>query len=375
MLINELPDDCLLTIFDYLNNLEDLANCYKVCIKWSHLIAERTRKVKYLMENPDYSSDSVYYQGLDLSTRRETLLNTLFPNLIGVGDLENNAEDLANEAKDLEKILQCFRDLKSLKGIINCCDLSIEKYCDNLEMLSVSNFKPDILQNGYNIKQLHPWYYYPDFETVLHHFPNLERLHIRTIDSQYKGPVLEKLKILELEVLSVDICYAFQLINSCPNLQSAHLYVDNDRFFVDETLKHECLQDLVIDYHGGSCRDCNDLIRALIRYPNLKHLSLRNIRFIKNPSIEKLVHILPNLVLFDVSRCKKVTQKAADYVQDYCKRYGRSLKFYFKGNRDELASDWPQLSTKREIISRNFDFMKHCFRKRFDDLPCFLVPI
>lgn len=31
--------------------------------------------------------------------------------------------------------------------------------------------------------------------------------------------------------------------------------------------------------------------------------------------------------------------------------------------------------TKQEIISRGFDFMKHCFRKDFCDLPYFLIPI
>uniref|UniRef100_T1K962 F-box domain-containing protein n=1 Tax=Tetranychus urticae TaxID=32264 RepID=T1K962_TETUR len=152
MFINELPDECLLTIFDYLNNFDDLANCYKVCIKWSHLIAERTRKVKYLMvsefsKDPDYSSDLVYYQGLDLSTRYKTLLSTLFSNLPilhnpniynsdfiyiviellkKVIDFEKKEKELENETEDLEKLEQFFflkRHLKSLKGIINCCDV------------------------------------------------------------------------------------------------------------------------------------------------------------------------------------------------------------------------------------------------------------
>ncbi|XP_015784489.1 uncharacterized protein LOC107362019 [Tetranychus urticae] len=139
MLINELPDDCLLTIFDYLNNLDDLINCYKVCIKWSYLIAERTRKVKYLLEfskDPAYSSDLVYYQRLDLGTRYETLLYTLFPNLLILHNLTlydaafvrrvpvfaflNKLKDVAKKRKDLERFDQGFRVLKSLKGIINC---------------------------------------------------------------------------------------------------------------------------------------------------------------------------------------------------------------------------------------------------------------
>ncbi|XP_015793996.1 uncharacterized protein LOC107370528 [Tetranychus urticae] len=172
-----------------------------------------------------------------------------------------------------------------------------------------------------------------------------------------------------------EICYAFQVMDSCPNLKSAHLLVHTNRLFVDEKLKQKCLQDLVIDYEGPSCIDWNDLKRALMKYPTLKHLSLRSLHYIKDEHIKQLVPILPNLVLFDIYDCPAVTQKAADYVKDYCERYGRSIKFYFKGNRDELVSDWPQLSTKKEKINRAFDFMKHCFLKDFEDLPHFLVPI
>ncbi|XP_015783875.1 uncharacterized protein LOC107361550 isoform X1 [Tetranychus urticae] len=407
MFINELPDDCLLTIVDYLNNLEDLANCYKVCIKWSHLIAERTRKVKYFMvaeisEDFDYSSDLVYYQGPDLSTRYKTLLSTLFSNLPilhnpkiynsdfiyiviellkKVIDFEKKEKELGNETEDLEKLEQFFflkRHLKSLKGIINCCDvnINIEILCDKPEMVSSSRIEPGILKNGSSIKQLHTWYDYEDFETVAHHFPNLERLHIYLDDSQYKGPVLEKLKILELKSSTEDdFSLAFRFLDSCPNLQSAHITVDINYFSVKKRLKNESLQDLVIDYTDGPHRvDWNDLERAFIKYPNLKHLSLRSLHYIKDEHIEQLVPILPNLVLFDIYNCPAVTQKAADYVQDYCKRYGRSIKFYFKGNRDELVSDWPQLSTRIETISQGFDFMKHCFLKDFDGLPHFLVP-
>ncbi|XP_015784486.1 uncharacterized protein LOC107362017 isoform X2 [Tetranychus urticae] len=405
MFINELPDECLLTIFDYLNNFDDLANCYKVCIKWSHLIAERTRKVKYLMEfskDPDYSSDLVYYQGLDLSTRYKTLLSTLFSNLPilhnpniynsdfiyiviellkKVIDFEKKEKELENETEDLEKLEQFFflkRHLKSLKGIINCCDvnINIEILCDKLEMLSSFRIEPGSLKNGSSIKQLHTEYDDEDFERVAHHFPNLERLHINLVDGLWESPVLEQLKILELKLRAWhDFSLAFLFLDLCPNLQSAHITVNINHFSVNERLKNESLQDLVIDYYDGPNRvDWNDLKRALTKYPNLKHLSLRSLFCIKDEHIKQFVPILPNLVLFDIYDCPAVTQRAADYVQDYCKRYGRSIKFYFKGNRDELVSDWPQLSTRKEKISQGFDFMKHCFLKDFDDLPCFLIP-
>uniref|UniRef100_T1L6H9 F-box domain-containing protein n=1 Tax=Tetranychus urticae TaxID=32264 RepID=T1L6H9_TETUR len=377
MLINELPDDCLHAVFDYLNDLDDLINCYKVCIKWNQLIAERTKKNQRINESqifsdyPDYSSDCVYYQKKDFID--VTCLSKLFPNLM-IADVSNIFHCKSNSK--IEDIVSFVRNHESLKGIINASKERIEKYCDKLEMLSSGRIEPSILRNHCSLKQLHTLNYYQDFKRDAHYFPNLERLHIYIKGGYYAGPVLEKLKILELCLLYPHgVCYVtFQLMDSCPNLQSAHIFTPTNRFFVDETLKHKCLQDLVMSYGGPSCLDWNDLTRLFMKYPNLKHLSLRNVRYIKDEHIEQLVQILPNLVLFDIYDCPAVTQRAADYVEDYCKRYGRLIKFYFEGNYHEIGTDWPQLSTKREKISRGFDFMKNCFLKDFHHLPCFLIP-
>ncbi|XP_025018336.1 uncharacterized protein LOC112539785 [Tetranychus urticae] len=168
-------------------------------------------------------------------------------------------------------------------------------------MLSSGRIEPSILRNHCCLKQFHTFNYYQHFKRDTHYFLNLERLHIYINGGYYAGPVLEKLKILELCLLYPHgVCYAFQLMDSCPNLQSAHIFTPTNRFFVDETLKHECLQDLVLSYGGPSCLDWNDLTRLFMKYPNLKHLSLRNVRYIKDEHIEQLVQILPNLVLLDI---------------------------------------------------------------------------
>ncbi|XP_025016468.1 uncharacterized protein LOC112538783 [Tetranychus urticae] len=255
-------------------------------------------------------------------------------------------------------------------------------------MLSVNTINPNNLRNSSRIKQLDIWSYsLKALERDAHYLPNLERLkiQIKAPDYFYDGPVLEKLKILEFhfDFYPRKIFYGFMLMDLCPNLQSAHIFMNATNWYFNETLKHECLQDLVIQLDRlGYENDMdirndnwNNLKRLLMKYPNLKHLSLRDIWKLKDEHIEELVHILPNLVLLDVNACDKVTQRAADYVQDYCKRYGRSIKFYFKGNRDEIESDWPQSSSKSEVINRGFDFMKHCFFRDHIFLPRFLIPI
>ncbi|XP_015793161.2 uncharacterized protein LOC107369702 [Tetranychus urticae] len=379
MLINEIPDDCLLAIFDYLNNLGDLINCYKVCVKWSYLIVKRTKKVKYLTYQRSDSSDVVYYRGL--CSIDSTCLPKLFTNLI-IADLSSKL-NLKDEDYLLPDAIEFVRKQASLKGLINPFRQPIEKYryCDQLEMLSVINFNPNNLRNGSSIKQLNVRNYTLEALTRdAHYLPNLENLKIKIIvpDNHYDGPVLEKLKILELYSIKLQrkrFFYGFQLMDSCPNLQSAHITMNSHSWFFDETLKHNSLQDLVIKFYGHHNDIWNILKRLLMKYPNLKHLALRNYWNITDEHIEQLIHILPNLVLLDVIRCDGVTQEAADYVKDYCKRYGRSIKFYFSKNYHEIDSDWPQLSTKRENISRGFDFMKHYFRKHSGYLPHFMIPI
>uniref|UniRef100_T1KW13 F-box domain-containing protein n=1 Tax=Tetranychus urticae TaxID=32264 RepID=T1KW13_TETUR len=360
MLINELPDDCLLTIFDYLNYLGDLINCYKVSIKWSQLIVKRTKKVKYLLESYPENGDCVFHRGTEPIDG--TCLSTLFPTLKFA-----KISDGLYKKVEYKDIAALVRNQESLEGLIAWSPF---KHPDKPEMTSFDLFEPSMQHIGSSIKQLCGVYDLASFQKYAHYFPNLERLKIISESQYYDGPVLEKLKIIELGLRSCGglfIVHSFQVMDSCPNLQSAHIDV-NDRFFVDETIKLQYLQDLVISTYNDCENSWNDFERLLKKYPNLKHLALRNLWQITDEHIEQLVHILPNLLLLDVRYCYGVTQRAADYVQSHCKRYGRSIKFYFKDNT-QIQSDWPQLSTKFERISRGFDFMKHCFLKDFLRLP------
>uniref|UniRef100_T1K8S3 Uncharacterized protein n=1 Tax=Tetranychus urticae TaxID=32264 RepID=T1K8S3_TETUR len=178
--------------------------------------------------------------------------------------------------------------------------------------------------------------------------------------SYHNGPVLEKLKLVELATNIDSFVRFLWFMDSYPNLQKAHITVISRALFVDETLKQESMQDLVIEY----CNDqmWNDLKRSLMKYPKFKHFSLRSPEYMTDEHIKQLVHMLPNLVIFDVSRCGGVTQRAASY-------------FYFNGNDYVIESDWPQLSSKQEKISRGYDAMKNCFLKDFHDLPYTSVPI
>uniref|UniRef100_T1JRU0 F-box domain-containing protein n=1 Tax=Tetranychus urticae TaxID=32264 RepID=T1JRU0_TETUR len=384
MSINELPDDCLLIIFGLINELDDLLNCYKVCSKWSQLIAKRTRTVKYLIANiygqsmqlPRNVFGYVYYK--TEAPIDGTCLSTLFPNL-RIADFSSLREKVK-----YEDMVTLVKEIKPLKGLIHYKGTRgalIWQYCDQLEMLSTNYIDPCMEKNGVNIKQLRLGNVTLDeFKTHANYFPNLERLHINTTfnkDGYYDGPIFSRLKIFEMPLSSSYkprmINYGFQFMDSCPNLQSAHIYLMTPNFFVDESIKHESLQDLVITfYYDYENFNWNDWQRLFTKYPNLKHLAISRVKDLENEHVEQLVRILTNLVLFAVRGCG-VTQKAADYVQGFNKLHGRSIKFYFDENYHEIQSDWPQLSTEWEKISQGFDFMKNCFLKDFRLLPTFLI--
>uniref|UniRef100_T1K4E4 F-box domain-containing protein n=1 Tax=Tetranychus urticae TaxID=32264 RepID=T1K4E4_TETUR len=364
MLINELPDDCFVEIFDYIQDLKDLINCFKVCEKWSNLVADRTKKVKYFIDRPNYSPDSVFQQSdepIDVAFLSEWFPNFRFDDLV------------LSPAQEKSPIEKFFSGSESLKGIIcgKYFDFKLMPQKDNLEMLSLGFINPNRIVSNETVKQLNLWDSTLDsFKKVAHYFPNLKRLKISSfkdkIDYYSNGPVMKNLKIVELSGSSrrspYIFCNSFVFMDSCPALQSAHIKIERGPILTIYSVKNANLQDLVLQLVSRSLLEIHlqfFLIVILFRHEDIKQLIL----------------ILPKLTLLDVRKSFGVSQKAADLVQDYCKQYGRSIKFYFKKDDKQIESDWPQILNRPDKICRGFDFMEHCFFKSFNDLPHFLDPI
>ncbi|XP_025017846.1 uncharacterized protein LOC107366236 isoform X2 [Tetranychus urticae] len=375
MLISELPEECLLIIFGFINELDDLMECYKEHHEWW------CYKVP-----PSYPFDYVYYS-IPYEPMDVTFVSTLFPDL----KIVEFSDDFWRRSNS-EDIVTWVKKMKSLKGLMHIFfakEEAIFQYCNELEMLSTDYVEACTNVNSVNIKQL---CLVNDicgsFLENAHYFPNLERLLLHTEEDlryYYDGPIFSRLKIVQFskadgslweEELKGSTYYGFQFMDSCPNLQSAAISLEYNSIFVDESLQHKSLQDLVIVFSEPKDTDSvtwNEFKRLFIKYPNLKHLALRSWNRLTNNHVKQLVRILPNLVLFDVRDCPRVTQKAVNYIQCYNRRHGRTIKFYFDGNYHNIQSDWPHLSTKYEKISQGFDFMKNCFLKDFYKLPTFLI--
>ncbi|XP_025016206.1 uncharacterized protein LOC107360285 [Tetranychus urticae] len=379
--MNMLPD--VLEIKDLVKTDSDKT----VCEKWCNLIVGRTRRVRYLTDQWDYLPDcfgSFVKRPIDV-----TCLSKLFPNL-RIADLfhisnvlrSNETMIIRTPMKDIDKLI---RDSESLKGMIFPCnyylDFELMPEIANLEMLSTRNISPKISGIYENVKQLHLWNCNLGiFECIAHCFPNLERMKIYVADDvkDYRPdhPAMANLKIFEMAFCSFDWprdnCYSFLFMDLCPALQSAHIRIDCSHIVFNDSIKHANLRDLVTQFSEPI--EWDELRRLMLKYPNLKHLALRN-ELLSDEDIKRLILILPKLTLLDIRESNGVTQEAADHVRDYCKRYGRSIKIYFKANDKQIETDWPQSLNRPELICRGFDFMEHCFFKNFYYLPNFLDPI
>ncbi|XP_015783811.1 uncharacterized protein LOC107361487 [Tetranychus urticae] len=380
MNINNLPDECLLHVFNLINRCDTLLNCARVCERWKCLVLERCKNVNYLTDSLKVdgypASRTILFKDDDQLERFELL--KCLPKL---------------------KILDVKRKLDNdfilnvkVKGLLFKCDIYLDlenDTCHNpsLEMLAIkqlSGFFVNKIQ-GPRLKQLFlTSCSVPEFASCAKYFPNLERLHIyeqsRFLDDgAYIGPVLEKLEILEMGYRSrVDTWkyHAFSLADHCPALKSAFHYIQYfEEILVDSEIKNHFLEDLVIEFEED--QDWSILRRILSKYPNLKHLAIRREHEydtgISDENIPELLELLPCIRLIDIRISRKVTKKSTEYIDRYCRRHNRSISLYYD-YETKITEKWPHLSTEYSRIGLGFDFMKFCFLRDFDELPLLLDP-
>ncbi|XP_015783909.2 uncharacterized protein LOC107361588 [Tetranychus urticae] len=375
MNIDELPDDCLLYIFNLFCGFGTLLDCSEVCERWKHLVFRRLLSVKYLTDasrRNGYPASTIYFREDDRLEQIE--IYKWFPNL-KILDVSGSLD------------VDCFSKLP-VKGL--CLNLYYDTMVENInipsiEMLAVPDFYDffandiqgpileQLLVSNCNISKLSSYAKY---------FPNLKRLHLDNYiyapskDNFYTGPVLEKLEILEMGFHTFSEpggYYGFSLADHCPTLKSAfHFIQTGQEIFVDDGIVNYFLEDLVIEFCcKREFKDWSVLRRILSKYPNLKHLAIRGEAEISDENIPELLKLLPRISLIDLSKSKEVTEKSSKYIDRYC-RY-RSVSLYYQ-NRAEITKKWPHLSTKRVFVGRGFDFMKYCFLIDYVDSPSLLDP-
>ncbi|XP_015795686.2 uncharacterized protein LOC107372060 [Tetranychus urticae] len=375
MNIDNLPDDCLLYIFNLFNRFETLLNCASVCERWKFLVFERFRNVKYLSDYciSGHFPTSTIFIGDDSRLKQTDILKWL-PKLkiLAFGCLD----------------LSCFSTLpvKGLLLVWYAVMTNVNLELPLIEMLAADYhnfFVNDI--HGPKLKQLFiRRCRLSKFSRCAKHFPNLKRLHIEKFTGRpfkekfYSGPVFEKLEILEMAFhtrLKPCAYYGFSLADHCQALKSAFHFIQDDKeFFINSGIKNHFLEDLVLQFEAR--QDWSVLRRILIKYPNLKHLAIvrEHDTGISDENIPELLQLLAHITLIDLRNSEKVTEKSTEYIDWFCRHHNRSISFYYQ-KRTQITKKWPHLSTKRVLLGEGFDFMKHCFLMDYNTLPHLLVPI
>ncbi|XP_053200729.1 uncharacterized protein LOC128385827 [Panonychus citri] len=207
-----------------------------------------------------------------------------------------------------------------------------------------------------------------EFSQYIEYFPNLKRLHINSFYhdiKKYDGPNLSTLKILEIPPGNLGT--GFRIMDSCPSLESAFIYSGYFQAnIIDDSIKNFNLRDLVIE-HPYTCEFTLELLRIICtKFPNLHHLGIRGYE-VDDSHVEVMVKLLPELKLIDLRKCKKVTQRPAHFLSQFCEKSDRSVKIFYDCEKE--PTEWPKLDTTHELIVYGFDFMKNCFYKTWNSLP------
>ncbi|XP_053204428.1 uncharacterized protein LOC128388972 isoform X2 [Panonychus citri] len=383
MSLSDLPDICLLKIFENVHEAKELIQLSKVCSRWSDLITPRFKRVKYLHLMD--ASDAVDYIDVNsLWINPDTKWN--YDNLF---ELFSNIKIIDTAAFDYHgsyNLPEIVKNNPQIKGLIGYFDLKREDYdLSDIEMFVAEfNFDYKKVFRPDHLKQVSCYYFFTDdLPSFIEYFPNLKRLHLKLCGADgvfYNGPNLSALKILELctsDYIEQEFT-GFHFMDFCPSLESAFFRCWARDIYVDESIKNYNLRDLVIEKAGFYCVAIDNagrlswplLKKLLSKFPNLHHLAIRNFDEldVSNFDLEKLIKLLPELKILDLRKCKNVTQKSADFLSKYCVKENRSIVLYYSCKNE--PTEWPKLVETREPICYGFDFMKHCFYKSaFNRLP------
>ncbi|XP_053202246.1 uncharacterized protein LOC128387112 [Panonychus citri] len=379
MQLNDLPEDCLSNIFDWIPCIKQLLSFSTVCSGWNNLVKRRLKKVRNL---------HLYKCNLSCSNQAEFFnlwkyspYNHIYTNDIGLLERVNVSKLLPNlkyfttefygnqqcMCKATINVLSTSNTLIGLLGrspcinskVTNCSNRvhidDIVRHCGNLEYLS-SESKPFIrsffFSFGDNLKHfeasvdLSKFSLYhgatDSFTRLLAKMPNLETLSLSD-EPEIEPPKWPKPKmnLKQLEILNIPVDVStLQVLSFFPELPSLYLSfcISEDK---DETFPffgvHPNVQDLALEIYlivrDDDIEYINLIKSVLVKFPNCANLMIRlHSECISNESVFKIIEMLPNLNLFVLH----VEQILGDWcypdyfntVDTHCRSIGRRIAFY-----------------------------------------------
>ncbi|XP_053202152.1 uncharacterized protein LOC128387041 [Panonychus citri] len=383
MQLNDLPEDCLLYIFDYFPELKQLHILSTVCSGWNNLIKRRLEKVQYLnLEESDehswhfkfreYPSHPHIYTN-DIKLLERVNVSKLLPNLKFFTTNHYNGWQCMCRATI--NVLSTSNTLIGLKDRSpchksdsrNCSDgIHIDKivqHCGNLEYLSSKSkhfIRSFFFSFGDNLKHfealvdLSGFSLYPgatdSVSRLMAKMPNLETLTLLCEpEIKTRHWPIPKINLKQLKILTFYMRFrTFQVLSLFPELPSLYLRIDmlkKAKTFTTSDI-HPSVQDLVIridnfliDYQYDRDFKYPQLFKSILaKFPNCKNLMIDvAYEFINNKLMIEIIEVLPNLNLFVQNVYQALDdRKDPDYfnsVDRHFKTTGRRIAIYLFKNK------------------------------------------
>ncbi|XP_053210522.1 uncharacterized protein LOC128394244 [Panonychus citri] len=377
MNINDLPDDCLLLIFDQFYQLRQFATLMKVCPLWKILVEKRLKKITHLdialftRNGFTPSHDTLEQRHLPLSHQcvitispdslKKIKLSKLLPN-VKLIHLENFTGNCICDA-----LAQLLTNANQIKGL-SCFDYKFKRNheCNNTEritpflsdiqVLRITNYaiSTRYLRTFGQLKKLKSFgssnYFQPTRFCIddvnLRHvlqfaqfLTNLEQL-VTFCDDEFDNdfvlvesqlPIFGNLLHLELIDVSNDGSTFTKFLNLCPNLLNLSLTVLFNKINrIRQINRNHNVQRL--DLHSFSF---GEMMTTTEKFPSCRYLSISSTCVLPSQDLIQIISKLPHLSLFHVKNdCTDLAE--IRIVKNYCHSQNPKIDVYFGSKEEKL---------------------------------------
>ncbi|XP_053210523.1 uncharacterized protein LOC128394245 [Panonychus citri] len=371
MNINDLPDDCLLLIFDQFYQLRQFATLMKVCRRWKILVEKRLKKITHLhialitpSERLMQLDDTCEQKHLPSTHEGVITISQDFLEKIELSELLSNVKiiHLENFADNClcVALAHLLTNANQIKGL-SCFDYPpqmnhecnimkrITPFLSHIQVLRISNYAllTSYLRTFGHLKKLKSLgssnYFQP--VNLLHvlkfaqFLTNLERLvafcddefdyHFIQLESHL--PIFGNLLHLQLQDKSLNGSNFIKFLNLCPNLINLSLTVflgKMDRIHqINRNFNVQRL-DLFLPPVGLEKK-----LKTTEKFPNCRYLSISSVCVLPSQDLIQIISTLPNLSLLHVQNdCTDLAE--IQIVKNYCHSQNPKIDVYF-GSTDE----------------------------------------
>ncbi|XP_053205059.1 uncharacterized protein LOC128389484 [Panonychus citri] len=372
MNLNDLPDDCLLVIFDQFSDLGSFPKLTKVCKRWRDLVQIRLRKVIYLKYIATFSLEMFPVKPKlfgkciltnDLVLLESIKLSQFLPNVKKIKFFNFHNYDEQCLCSALANLLATGNPITQL--IFTIDDQIFSHSCPIIENLSqfIIPYLENIEHLTTNVNLLVENYFQAygnhnklkslgnrldltiDLSHVLNFADSMTNIELLFIDSRnsehlnrisnYNGPIFEKLESLYIYNCT-RLCFITRILDFCPNLRNLTLILPlgTEIIQINSDIKNHNLQGL---YINPGCSYGYDIIPIVEKFPNVRYLRIDGT--LTESQLTKIVELLPHLSVLVFSDSFNDSPIKDDRIKTFCRLKNLSINFFHQLSCPDLENN------------------------------------